>query len=143
MSYGIDKYINNLKKNIAEAIAPEINKLLRQSIYSALVGYYGDYSPQMDNRTFNLINIEGSARTYGKGNILTMTASSGLMSTYPGIYSPLQPQAAFNQMFMNGEHGHGRWLMHVTTPSPYDVVSRDIDTMFDGRAINIIDKKNL
>lgn len=43
-------------------------------------------------------------------------------------------------MFMNGEHGHGRWMMHQSI-SPFDRVDRDFRSGFGGRVQKIIDNK--
>lgn len=43
-------------------------------------------------------------------------------------------------MFMNVEHGHGRWMMHQSI-SPFDRVDRDFRSGFGGRVQKIIDNK--
>lgn len=43
-------------------------------------------------------------------------------------------------MFMNGEHGHGHWMMHRSIP-PYMYVERDIESGFNGRLDKIINKR--
>ena len=49
----------------------------------------------------------------------------------------LQPSTAFDFMFMNGEHGHGRWMMHRSIP-PYIYVDADIQDVFGGRINKVI-----
>lgn len=53
---------------------------------------------------------------------------------------PLSADAAFDFMFMGGEHGHGRWMMHRSLP-PYMYVERDVSTGWDGRLDKIVNTK--
>ena len=71
------------------------------------------------------------------------------MNDYPGFSRPpyptyekqsLQANIAFDYMFMNGEHGHGRWMMHQSI-SPFDRVDRDFLSGFGGRVQKIIDNR--
>ena len=43
-------------------------------------------------------------------------------------------------MFMNGEHGHGRWQKAITSP-PFDYVKKEIENGFGGQAQEIINRK--
>ena len=54
------------------------------------------------------------------------------MNDYPGFDIPPYPtyerqtlsaDTAFDYMFTNGEHGHGRWMMYQSIP-PFDRVDR-------------------
>ena len=47
---------------------------------------------------------------------------------------------AFDYMFMDGEHGHGKWMMHQSLP-PYMYVERDIESGFGGRLDKIINSR--
>ena len=79
MAGGLDDLINKLEKiknNLAEEIAPEVNELFKESVRYALIDWYNDYSPQMYNRTYNFMNVVNSAKTIGKGNMLTMSVDS-------------------------------------------------------------------
>lgn len=143
MAGGLDDLINKLEKiknNLAEEIAPEVNELFKESVRYSLIDWYNDYSPQVYSRTFNFMNVVDSAKTIGKGNMLTMSVDSGKMSAYPGVYGEsLSASLAFDYFFMNGEHGHGKWMMHKSLP-PYMYVDRDIQDGFGGRINEVIDK---
>lgn len=142
------KKLDRIENHLAEEVAPQVNKLLKESIRFSLVDYYNDYDPRRYNRTYNFMKISDGTRTSGKGNILTMTVHSGSMSTYPGFSDPpypgykresLPPSMAFDFMFMGGEHGHGKWLMHKSL-SPYMYVDEDIYSGFGGRVNSAINK---
>lgn len=137
----LDDLINKLDRienHLAEIIAPDVNELLKESVRFSLVDWYNDYDPRMYNRTNNFMNILENTRTSGKGNLLTMTVDSGSMNYYPGFWGQhLQPSTAFDFFFMNGEHGHGKWMMHQSIP-PYMFVDKDINSGFDGRINTII-----
>ena len=63
------------------------------------------------------------------------------MDTYPGwLGQPLNIATAFDYMFMNGEHGHGRWMMHQSIP-PFEIVDKDFQNGFGGHVQKIIDRK--
>ncbi len=145
----IMKKLDNLQKNIGKEVAPEINKLLKQSVHGALSNFYNGYSPNMYHTTYNLYNITNSAQTTGSGDILTLRVDSSTLSEYPGFEvspypsyerKPLYVDDAFDFMFMSGEHGHGRWNMANSIP-PYTLVNRDIQSGFDGEAQKIINRK--
>jgi hypothetical protein len=145
-----NKQLIDLKEHIAEKIAPEVNKLFKESVRYSLADYYNDYAPLVYQRTYNFMNgVIGSAKTKGKGNLITMSVDSGLMDSYKGFDIPpyekyerktLQPSTAFDFFFMNGEHGHGRWMMKRSLP-PYMYVDADIEDGFGGRIDKIIDKE--
>lgn len=145
----IEKKLDKIKNHIAEEVAPEVNKLFKESVSWSLIDWYNDYDPKMYQRTNNFMKVITSARTSGKGNILTMTVDSDSMSSYSGFdippyegykREPLSADAAFDFMFMNGEHGHGRWMMHRSLP-PYMYVDRDVFTGWDGRLDKIVNNK--
>lgn len=146
---GIIKKLDHLQKNIANEVAPEINKLLKNSVHGALGNFYNGYSPKMYHTTYNLYNITDSSQTIGSGDILTLRVDSSTMSDYPGFEippypsyerKPLYADTAFEFMFENGEHGHGRWNMANSTP-PETLVDKDIQSGFNGEAQKIIKKK--
>lgn len=146
---GIIKKLDNLQKNIAKEVAPEINKLLIESVDRALVDYYNSYSPSLYQRTTNFFNIADTPETSGSNNVLTLRVDNSTMSDYPGFEippylsyerKPLYADTAFEFMFENGEHGHGRWNMANSTP-PKTLVDKDIQSGFDGKAQKIIKKK--
>lgn len=68
----IERKLDRIKNHIAEEIAPEVNKLFKESVSWSLIDWYNDYDPKMYQRTNNLMGIINSARTYGNKNILTM-----------------------------------------------------------------------
>ena len=104
------------------------------------------------------MNILNNTKTSGKGNLITMYVDSGSMGNYPGWngygygntytigksekYSnqKLNASIAFDFMFMNGEHGHGKWQKKISTP-PYLYVDAEINSGFGGKVYDIIDKK--
>lgn len=137
-----EKKMDWIKTHIAEEIAPQINKLLRESVSYSLIDWYNDYEPKKYKRTYNFMNTLNNTWTKGKGNLLTMIVDSGSMNAYPSFSGgkSVEPSKAFDFMFINGEHGHGRYMMHRSLP-PYMYVDRDISTGWDGRASKIINKK--
>ncbi len=133
--------IRIIENHLAEEVAPEVNELLKESVRFSLIDWYNDYDPKSYERTYNFMKILDNTKTKGKGNRLTMTVDSGVMNSYPGFWGQkLQPSTAFDYMFMNGEHGHGRWMMHRSLP-PYMYVERDIESGFGGQLDKIINKK--
>jgi hypothetical protein len=108
----------------------------------SLVDYYNDYNPQAYQRTNNFMNVLKSARTSGKGNVISMSVDSGYMNSYPSWIggNKLQPSTAFDFFFMGGEHGNGRWMMKQSLP-PYMYVDADIESGFGGYINKIIDKE--
>lgn len=156
MASDFSAWKKKLKKldKIAEVVAPNIESLFQESVRTALMGFYDDYSPRVYERTYNFMSVASTARVSGRGEYLTFSVSSGQMSTYPGfsgrnnhryedhsnksVLHPLQPSAAFDNMFIYGEHGNGKWLMAYTIPSPYLSVDEDIGNLFGGRAFSII-----
>lgn len=137
----LTKKIKVIQNNLAEEVAPQVNELLKESVRYSLVDWYNDYEPIKYTRTYNFMNILDNTRTSGKGNILTMSIDSGLMGSYVGWFGQnLSPSTAFDYMFMNGEHGHGQWMMHKSLP-PYMYVERDIRSGWDGRLNKIVNNK--
>lgn len=103
-------------------------------------------------RKYTGMRILESTRTSAKGNLLLMSVDSGNMHNYPGWTginltndgsavgkNTLIANYAFDFMFMNGEHGHGRWMMHQSIP-PYMYVEDDIYDGFGGRVNKVINK---
>lgn len=137
-----EKKMNRIKNHIAEEVAPQVNNLLKESVSYSLIDWYNDYEPKTYERTYNFMKILERTRTIGKGNILTFSIDSSAMTPYQGFNKsqPLNTGTAFDYMFMNGEHGHGRWMMHRSLP-PYMYVDRDISTGWDGRLDKIVNKK--
>lgn len=141
------KKLDRIENHLAEEIAPDINGLLKESVRFSLVDWYNDYEPNMYKRTYNFMKILDNTKTIGKGNLLTMFVDSESMNSYTGFDIPpyptyekkiLYPSAAFDFFFMNGEHGHGRWMVHRSIP-PYMYVDADIHDGFGGRINKVID----
>lgn len=142
------KKFDRIENHLAEEIAPDVNELLKESVRFSLIDWYNDYDPTMYERTYNFMRILDRTRTSGKGNLLTMFVDSGDMHDYKGFKIPpyegfdsktLRANSAFDFFFMNGEHGHGRWMMHQSI-SPYMFVDADIRDGFGGRINNVINK---
>lgn len=134
------KKLDRIKNHLAEEIAPDVNKLLKESVRFSLIDWYNDYDPQDYKRTYNFMRILDNTKTSGTGNLVTMTIDSGSMNNYPGWGEQhLQASTAYEFMFVNGEHGHGKWMKHKSIP-PYMYVDADICSGFNGRINNIIDK---
>ena len=138
-----------VEKQLAKEVAPEINKLFKESVYDSLIQWYSEYSPNIYQRTNNFMNVYKSANTLCRGNILTMRVDSSLMNDYLGFDIPPYPSyerqtlyanTAFDFMFLNGEHGHGRWMMHQSIP-PFDRVDKDFRNGFGGKVQKIINGK--
>lgn len=143
------KKLDRIQNHMAEEVAPQVNELLKESVRYSLIDWYNDYEPNMYKRTYNFMKILDSIRTSGKGNILTLSVDSSAMNPYQGFDEPpykgyekqlLNTGTAFDYMFMNGEHGHGHWMMHRSIP-PYMYVERDIESGFNGRLDKIINKR--
>ena len=143
------KDVKQVEKQLAKEVTPEINKLFKESVYDSLIQWYSEYSPNIYQRTNNFMNVYKSVNTSCRGNILTMRVDSSFMNDYLGFDIPPYPtyerqtlsaDTAFDYMFMNGEHGHGRWMIYQSIP-PFDRVDRDFRTGFGGRVQKIIDNK--
>lgn len=143
------KDVKQAEKQLAKEVVPEINKLFKESVYDSLIDWYNDYSPMEYVRTQNFMNVYNSAYTSANGNILTLQVDSSRMNDYPGFSrlpyptyekQSLQANTAFDYMFVNGEHGHGCWMMHQSIP-PFDRVDRDFQSGFGGRVQKIIDNR--
>ena len=135
------KKLDRIENHLAEEVAPQANELLKESVRFSLVDWYNDYTPQSYERTYNFMKILDNTKTRGERNILSFIVDSGSMDSYPGFYgNSLQPSTAFDFMFMNGEHGHGKWMMHRSLP-PYMYVERDIESGFGGRLDTIINNR--
>ena len=143
------KDVKQVEKQLAKEVAPEINKLFKESVYDSLIQWYSEYSPNIYQRTNNFMNVYKSANTLCRGNILTMRVDSSLMNDYLGFDIPPYPSyerqtlyanTAFDFMFMNGEHGHGRWMMHQSIP-PFDRVDKDFRNGFGGKVQKNINGK--
>lgn len=138
----LKKKLDRIENHIAEEVTPQVNELLKESVRYSLIDWYNDYEPKTYERTYNFMQILDDTRTSGKKNVLTMSIGSSAMNSYPSFFGgkSLQPSTAFDFMFMNGEHGHGRYMMHRSLP-PYMYVDRDISTGWDGRLDKIVNKK--
>lgn len=143
------KNVKQVEKQLAKEVTPEINKLFKESVYDSLIQWYSEYAPNIYQRTNNFMNVYKSANTLCRGNILTMRVDSSFMNDYLGFDIPpyssyerqtLYANTAFDFMFMNGEHGHGRWMMHQSIP-PFDRVDRDFRNGFGGKVQKIINGK--
>lgn len=133
--------VESLQKNIAKEVAPEINKLFKESVAHSLVDYYNSYDPFWYTRTNNFIGVYKSAKTTANGNIVTMSVSDEYMHDYPGFWGkPLYSSAALDFFFKNGEHGHGKWMVKQSLP-PAMYVERDIEDGFGDRIQKIINDK--
>lgn len=140
------KDITKLEKNLAKECAPKINNLFKESLNFAMLDWYNDYDPKKYNRTYNFMKVLNTAKTTGSGTTITMQADSSSMSDYQGFdeppyrgyeKEPLPASLAFDFFFMNGEHGHGNWMMHRSIP-PFMTVNRDVDDGFGNRVQDII-----
>ena len=158
------KKLDRIENHIAEEVAPQANELLKESVRYSLIDWYNDYTPQSYERTYNFMKILDSTKTRGKGNVLCFSVDSGAMDSYvgwsghgwgntydepredgkysnkKGNHQKLNASLAFDYMFMNGEHGHGKWMMHQSLP-PYMYVERDIESGFGGRLDKIINNR--
>lgn len=141
--------LKKLEKNLAKEVAPEVNKLFKESVSFSLIDWYNDYDPRMYQRTNNFLSVANTATTTGQKNIVTMRVDSSRMTDYPGFEYPpykgyeqqtLGAAYAFDMFFMNGEHGHGNWMMKQSLP-PYMYVENDVFDGFGGRVQNVINRK--
>lgn len=143
-------------ENVANKVAPEINKLLKESVEKSITEYYQSYDPEDYQRTYNFMKVVESSKTTGNGKNLIMSVNSGYMNNYSGFsgkgykntyfvdnlphkyeHPKLNASIAFDFFFKDGEHGHGDWLKAISTP-PHELVQKDIDSKFDGKANKII-----
>lgn len=125
--------------HVGEKVAPKLEQMFNVAIGTSLDDFYGSYSPKQYERTGNLSGIASSSMVLGEGNTLVFFADSSYMHDYPGIYKPLSASTGFDFMFMNGEHGHGRFHAADSFP-PYDYVDRVIASKFGGQATRIIEE---
>ena len=125
--------------HVGEKVAPKLNQLFLTSLEKSLSDFYGSYDPKMYHRTNNFRGVQNTGKTFGNGNSILFIADSSSMAYYPGIYSPLSSDAGFDMMFMNGEHGHGRFYATSSTP-PYEIVDTLIQSKFNGQADVIINE---
>ena len=139
----IIKQLANISNKVAKEAAPKIDKLFKESVRYAIMDFYASYEPMSYERTLNFMKVTDSANTTVSKNIITLSVNNDLMNDYPGFSNkPLSKDTAFDFMFQNGEHGHGKYLMAVST-SPLLQIENDIDSMFAGRAEKIlIDAQN-
>ena len=135
------KDVRQKEHQLTRIAAPEIHQLFKESVYDSLISWYSDYTPAFYSRTNNFMNVFQSAKTIVNGNLLIMQVDSSSMMDYAGWFDQiLDASKAFDFMFMNGEHGHGHWMMHRSIP-PYMYVERDIESGFNGRLDKIINKR--
>lgn len=134
----IIKELDNISNKVAKEAAPKINKLFKKSVHYAITDFYTSYAPVSYERTYNFNRVTETAKTTVSKNIITLSVDNSLMNDYPGFFGQsLSRDTAFSFMFENGEHGHGRYLMAVSTP-PLTQIENDIDSMFAGRAEKIL-----
>ena len=135
------KDVKTAEKQLAKEVTPEINELFKDSVAKSLLAWYSDYTPRDYIRTNNFMDVYRTANTTVNNNVLTMTVDHSMMFDYPGWgKTSLSSDTAFDFMFMNGEHGHGHWMMYQSTP-PFEVIDRDFQSGFGGRVQKIIDNK--
>lgn len=151
----LQKYQKAAEK-VGNKVAPEINKLFKESVEKAITNYYQSYDPEYYQRTNNFMKVTESSKTTSDGKNLIMSVNSGYMNNYPGFsgkgfgntysvddrphkyeHPKLNASIAFGFFFEGGEHGHGNWLMATSTP-PYELIEKDINSRFDGKANKII-----
>lgn len=151
--------VKDIEKRVTSEITPHVNRLLKESVGRSLIDWYNDYDQKSYDRTYNFMKILDNTRTSGKGNILTLSVDSGSMQNYSGwngkVYNntytigkisekyngqKLNASIAFDFMFMNGEHGHGKWMKHQSIP-PYMYVDRDIESGWYGQLDKLINNK--
>lgn len=135
------KDVRQKEHQLTRIAAPEIHQLFKESVYDSLISWYSDYTPAFYSRTNNFMNVFQSAKTIVNGNLLIMQVDSSSMMDYAGWFDQiLDASKAFDFMFMNGEHGHGRWMMYQSIP-PFHIISKDFESGFRGRVQKIIDDK--
>ena len=84
----LERKLKAIENNLAEEVAKDTNELFEDSVRYALVDWYNGYDPTVYKRTNNFMNVLKTARTSGKGNLLTFSVSSGDMRTYKGFDIP-------------------------------------------------------
>lgn len=135
------KDVRQKEHQLTRIAAPEIHQLFKESVYDSLISWYSDYTPAFYSRTNNFMNVFQSAKTIVNGNLLIMQVDSSSMMDYAGWFDQiLDASKAFDFMFMNGKHGHGRWMMYQSIP-PFHIISKDFESGFGGRVQKIIDDK--
>ena len=95
------KDVKQVEKQLAKEVAPEINKLFKESVYDSLIQWYSEYSPNIYQRTNNFMNVYKSANTLCRGNILTMRVDSSLMNDYLGFDIPPYPSYERQTLYAN------------------------------------------
>lgn len=129
--------------NIGEKVAPKLKPYFDMSVNRALADYYGSYDPKYYRRTNNFMSVTTTTKSVGSGNSVTFTVDSSSMSDYPSMlgnwYEDLYAASGFDFMYMNGEHGHGRFLKATSIPPDF-LVAEDVESGFNGEAQRIIEQ---
>ena len=127
---------NKLRKapdEICNIAIPKLQRDAELSLKRAIDNYYGFGGGVMYSRTGNFRNWTAKLQHNGGGNC-SLILDNGGMGDYPSIVggNPLTQEGAMQLMFKGGEHGHGRFLIGVSTP-PHDLVERDVQSGFNGK----------
>ena len=128
---------NKLRKapdEICNIAIPKLQPDAELSLQRAINNYYGSMAGQMYSRTGNFQNWTARLQHNGGGSC-SLILDNGGMGAYPSLYekgNPLTQEGAMQLIFKSGEHGHGRFLIGVSTP-PHDLVERDVQSGFNGK----------
>lgn len=137
---GLDELLNKIdriQKEVPKKVLPKVEQMMRLSLNQAMADFYG-YPEGVYQRTGNFMSLTHNPEfTFGEDEI-TMKVSSSSMSDYPGITKPLSSDAAFDFMFLNGEHGHGIFQSGKSIP-PNMLISQDVESGFNGQIQSLVD----
>lgn len=123
----IDELIEKIKRAKKEApkiASKRLEPMMKDAIKYAIDDYYASYSPTVYQRTDNFRGLANDPQIDFGEDYIKMTIKSDDMSGYPGVFSPLDADTAFENMFWGGAHGHNfvyhgvphYWLKAVSAP---------------------------
>lgn len=110
-------------KSAAKAIEFEIKKYTS----TAIDGYYMFPQGRIYERTGTFDDMKNSVKIEVEGNSIYASIGDD-MSSYPGMFGmSLDGDVAWNYMFEQGEHGHGKYNIGYSMP-PIQYVQNKIDS---------------
>ena len=127
ISMGLDNFYNNIKNfinntkvdDIANEIAEELQPKAKEKLDEAINHFYSTRPSGLKyDPTYNFAKIDINVSSDGNGEI-DSTIHNNNMGAYPGYWGvQLNPDTAFDFMFENGEHGHGKYYKGSSDPTP-------------------------
>lgn len=128
---GIIRELENYLPKTIQIFSKKIKPAIDNAAEMAIANYYTDYVGEYD-RTYNFINNRNVTTTADDTGV-TINVTGDKMWDYPGFWGdPLDGLSAFEMFYMNGEHGHGKFLAATTTP-PDEYMKQSINSGLNGQ----------